>query len=408
MIARDKNNKTFNTFFWICLIGFLIYSVLVTLLPSFIVQPSEKYDFTKTGQIGDTIGGIMSPFIGIAAAGLTFLAFWIQYRANEQQKSALLSQVQNANKERFILNFFEMIKLQRDNVDQLNYEKHNGTEFKKYRDRMVFRAIFQEFIDCYKEVKKYSRFKTEEECFNPSYKVKLKQIVNRVNPNIDLLDLAFIDISYCIIFFGVGLEGESVLRNRFSSKYNTAFIYRLLTYIKIKPKHFNEKRFNVWKDLSSKESKTVNSIIDSLYLYEKGKLKITELSLDISNLIVSENYEKHYGGHQHRLGHYFRHLFQTYKYLNGTNLLDEKEKYFYGKTLRAQLSTYEQALLLINSISTLGMKWEYQADSLGDNKLITRYNLIKNLPGESFYDIKFKDYYPNVDYETLEDLSIIY
>lgn len=35
-------------------------------------------DFTSTGQIGDTIGGIMGPFIAILAALLNFIAFWAQ------------------------------------------------------------------------------------------------------------------------------------------------------------------------------------------------------------------------------------------------------------------------------------------------------------------------------------------
>ena len=41
-----------------------------------------------------------------------------------------------------------------------------------------------------------------------------------------------------------------------------------------------------------------------------------------------ENYGKlkFYGGHQHRLGHYFRHLFQTYKFLSVQTNIDENDK----------------------------------------------------------------------------------
>lgn len=117
-------------------------------------------------------------------------------------------------------------------------------------------------------------------------------------------------------------------------------------------------------------------------------------------------YEKYYGGHQFRLGHYFRHLFQSYKYLDNTPWLDIERRYVYGKMLRAQLSTYEQALLLVNSLSSIGMKWELSPEMSNDNKnqqrLITKYNLIKNLPGEQLFGIRYKDYYPNVNYETDE------
>ena len=45
-------------------------------------------DFTNTGQIGDTIGGTMSPFVGIAGVIMTFVAFMMQVRANEIQRDA--------------------------------------------------------------------------------------------------------------------------------------------------------------------------------------------------------------------------------------------------------------------------------------------------------------------------------
>ena len=136
------------------------------------------------------------------------------------------------------------------------------------------------------------------------------------------------------------------------------------------------------------------------------------LSEEAKQLVYETEFVKYYGGHQHRLGHYFRHLFQSYKYLNYHNDLTEKDKYFYGKTLRAQLSTYEQALLFINSVSSLGMKWEFtpETDLLKakenkqNSKLITRYNLIKNLPGYHLFGLRYKTYYPNVKYETEEEI----
>ena len=46
-------------------------------------------DFTNTGQIGDTIGGTMSPFVGIAGVIMTFVAFMMQVRGNEIQREQL-------------------------------------------------------------------------------------------------------------------------------------------------------------------------------------------------------------------------------------------------------------------------------------------------------------------------------
>jgi hypothetical protein len=104
-------------------------------------------------------------------------------------------------------------------------------------------------------------------------------------------------------------------------------------------------------------------------------------------------------GHQSRLSHYYRHLFQTVKYVNEKKGLDYKRKYAYVKILRAQLSTHEQALLFFNSLSEMGMPWERKAGLSDDQKLITKYNLIKNIPTGFITAINVRTYYPNVYYE---------
>ena len=70
----------------------LAIAALVTILagcfaPLVFTLPSS-IDFTNTGQIGDTIGGTMSPFVGIAGVIMTFVAFMMQVRANEIQRDA--------------------------------------------------------------------------------------------------------------------------------------------------------------------------------------------------------------------------------------------------------------------------------------------------------------------------------
>lgn len=76
-------------------------------------------DFTETGQIGDTIGGIMGPFVAIAAAGLTFLAFWVQYRANEQLR-------EDITVERFESKFYKMLDIHIQNVGYLKIGDKTG------------------------------------------------------------------------------------------------------------------------------------------------------------------------------------------------------------------------------------------------------------------------------------------
>lgn len=97
-------------------------------------------------------------------------------------------------------------------------------------------------------------------------------------------------------------------------------------------------------------------------------------------------------------GIYFRQLYQTVKYINNKKILSYKEKYEYIKTLRARINVEEQYLLFLNSLVGSGIHWENERLKKND-KLITKYNLIKNIPkgfkqieGADFWK-KYKDIY---------------
>lgn len=107
-------------------------------------------------------------------------------------------------------------------------------------------------------------------------------------------------------------------------------------------------------------------------------------------------------GHQSYLSNYYRHYYQTVNYINDLNpkVISFCEKYAYVKTLRAQMNNFEQALFMLNSLTPLGSVWELKQPKNEINKrLITKYNLIKNLPEGMIKDIPQKRYYPDVEYE---------
>lgn len=56
-------------------------------------------DFTQTGQIGDTIGGITAPFFALIGSFLVFLSFRAQIRMNAIQFRAIESQLERSKKE---------------------------------------------------------------------------------------------------------------------------------------------------------------------------------------------------------------------------------------------------------------------------------------------------------------------
>ena len=81
-------------------------------------------------------------------------------------------------------------------------------------------------------------------------------------------------------------------------------------------------------------------------------------------------------GHQSRLGHYYRHLYQAVRYVD-KQALSEEQKYEFVKMPRAQLTNHEQALLLVNSLMPLGHNW-------GRAKLLTRFRMVQNIPKDFF------------------------
>ena len=108
--------------------GWLIAAgVVILTLPILLTKiPYCIFDFSDTGQIGDTMGGIMGPFIAILAVWFTFKAFWVQFEANEAQKDINEQQRKDIAKERFENKFYELIHLHRDNMRELNHNANGG------------------------------------------------------------------------------------------------------------------------------------------------------------------------------------------------------------------------------------------------------------------------------------------
>ena len=148
---------------------------------------------------------------------------------------------------------------------------------------------------------------------------------------------------------------------------------------------------NMCKDLLSKyDTDIVNSIIGEL---KKTKIKQCKFINDFKTL---ENY-KPFNGHQSRLGHYFRNMYQTVKFTELKEELKPEQKEYYIKTLRAQLSNQELSIFFYNSLSDLGKPWRVREY---DNKsLIEKYQFLKNIPLGGFtFELNPENFYKQ-DYE---------
>ena len=85
---ETTNDEKYPTSLIVLILISLALIIFSFFAPRIFISPSlsNNLNFSNTGQIGDTIGGIMNPFIAIAGVITTFLAFLMQVRANEIQK----------------------------------------------------------------------------------------------------------------------------------------------------------------------------------------------------------------------------------------------------------------------------------------------------------------------------------
>lgn len=87
---------------------YLIIGISIIAFMPFILTRNiwfKTLDFTETGPIGDTIGGITAPFIGILGAILVYISFNEQRKANRLQWSEL----ENQRREYFNRSKFDLI-----------------------------------------------------------------------------------------------------------------------------------------------------------------------------------------------------------------------------------------------------------------------------------------------------------
>lgn len=123
------------------------------ILPWYLTYAAGKeiYDLSNDGEIGDTIGGITAPVIGIFTIILIFLtydtqsnALSVQKRELEAQRSQLRKTQESAGKQaetlaqqQFENTFFELLRIHRENVEQIKSDKQVGkTAFISMHDKL--------------------------------------------------------------------------------------------------------------------------------------------------------------------------------------------------------------------------------------------------------------------------------
>jgi hypothetical protein len=238
------------------------------------------------GQLGDFVGG----FVG---AGFSLIGIVLLIRTLVEQRTS-------SNIQSFENKYFELLKLHRDNVTEIDLPGASG--------RKLFVVLLRELRAAHDILDDVASERSI--ALSPSQRLH---------------------IAYYCVFFGVGPNSSRMLKQALSE--------------------FQE-------DLIEALESRLNDESTKAEVRDRLRLQFTPFE-----------------GHQSRLGHYYRHLYQMVKYVHRQSL--DIDKYEHVKTVRAQLSTHEQAMLLINSLTPMGRVWWKE-------ELIKTYRLVQNLPRQFF------------------------
>jgi len=376
---------------------FLILAAFVCFLPKILLSWSVlSLGVEKSNEIGDTIGGIMGPAVGLIGGALTFLAFWAQYNANAEQRRQFIMTVRSQNKaeieerrrhdesskeleerrkgdierqnkamneqreqfervqelqrnkltlqdkrariDLFESKFYTMLTIHRDNVKDIDLGKDAG--------RKVFLLMYDEL--------KFMYWTVKEVCQSTIIDNKLT-------------DEEIYQLAYLSFFFGIG-EKSTPLVVSLAGERLGPIVLRIHETIKRMPcaEKPSAGATTIAKDTFT--AHTPGGDVQWIRKYRLGE------------------------GHLRRLSHYIRHIFQIVKLVDEqeSDTLTYEDKYKYLSNLRAQLSAPEQLFIYYNALSVLGEPWLVQQAPDGEN-YIEKYCLIKSIP------LNMADFYKTPD-----------
>lgn len=360
------------------LVGGLIFLFLAILAiifaPKLITEKNWIPLAEKPNEIGDTLGGILGPIVGLIATALTFLAFWTQYDANIQQRQQFETSIANEKlarslEEKKILKDQELKNEEfRERQKQFNESQKQFEKSQELQQNQILLQDKRSLITLF-ETRFHTMLSIHRDNANniEVNKIKGRKVFLHMLDELKLLYNLFLAIYEENKKEFEGLTDEKI--------YNVAYLSFFFG--------IGEKSTPMVKDLVGD---TLSKFVDKCH---QIVLKQMEENVEDKSIIFKVNnseleWSKVYKlgtGHLRRLGHYIRHLFQTVKFVDDydTRLINQNIKYNYISNLRAQLSAHEQILLFYNAISVMGKPWLETLNQTNEN-YIERYCMIKSIP----------------------------
>lgn len=274
------------------------------------------------GYFGDFLQGSVGIVVSLLVLTTVFYTFFIEKNRVEKQ--------------RFEDRFYHLLHMHRSNVNSMAID-FDGI---KHENSKAILSIFRELEVIVKIFKLKMKLETKNIFLLDNFSNRDKGLILIVLNNWKgsfVLDESFeedslYEISFLIMFLGCGERSRKILKN-YLSKYNSSL--------------------------------NIDEII-KVFSDENFRCLVKD----------NQNFQyKLFGGHQSRLGHYYRNMFHIVKFIDSSTHLNFNEKLSYIKNFRVQLNTFEQALLFVNSKTIFGQEW---------SKYIIKYKLVKNIPKDFF------------------------
>lgn len=338
--------------------------------PLLFTQGLTQFDFTETGQIGDTIGGITAPIIGILSILLLFYTLWEQIKFNKKQKEISAD-------EQFKSTFFNLLQVQRDIINKISGE---------------FTYLGNSVDDEYPKKKNLIRILRNDREFA---KIENDNVNNEIK-GLDFFKSAKSQLS--LIFY-------SLNHKFYYNNYDSDSAFAAEEDLENEVIHGSD----LPDEVDEYNDDLIKAVRTPLYIaYINDKYKISEklhtryqsLSMDkrigLAYAYFFNKYES--------IGYYFRHLYNILKFIKKNeeekiqalgenpkqNEIDivKKEYKDYASFVQAQMSTDELLLLFYNSFTFKKAQ-----------ELIIHYDLLENLTVQNLLskkhncvsDIKLKD-----------------
>lgn len=308
------------------------------------IAETEAVNLQNLGNLGSYLQGSVAPLWALAGFFIIFVTFLVQAIQLTEQRKQFKIQSDSVARQNFESRFFGLLDYHRENVSEIGINEKTG--------RRVFVSLIREFRLVFETVNRV--------CDASNQYPRSKRL----------------GLAYLAFYYGVGPNSTRIFRD-VDDSLPADLVENLV------------KEMGLIQEFARTEEADRTAKVDRQAKYGIDYNRLQGIYSDMRQRISYCPFD----GHQSRLGHYYRHMFQLVAYLDQQSPRGTQKEY--AGIFRAQLTNHEQALLCLNALSSLGSPWITRG-------YLVNYALIKNIP-KNFFDpnseLDVKARFPEITFE---------